>query len=182
MYASLLAKFLVALVGIAHRRCTRCYAICQAVRAIFLLLYMQNNLWTLLLVSWAVTLMISDWSRNLFIWIVLLAECYLPYCLYQLVTQFCAVFFSPNFCLCYFTCFFPTMLGIFWEHAIEVNLSALIVIILPKQTQSCNMGEFKCSIIERTLKLCCVEKGSRSPVTRIWFVLKRKILTNTQEL
>ena len=107
---------------------------------------------------------------------------FLPYCLYQLVTQFCAVFFSPNFCLCYFTCFFPTMLGIFWEHAIEVNLSALIGIILPKQTQSCNMGEFKCSIIERTLKLGCVEKGSRSPMTRIWFVLKRKILTNTQEL
>ena len=94
MYASLLAKFLVALVGIAHRRCTRCYAICQAVRAIFLLLYMQNNLWTLLLVSWAVTLMISDWSRNLFTWIVLLAECYLPYCLYQLVTKFCAIFGS----------------------------------------------------------------------------------------
>ena len=94
MYASLLAKFLVALVGIAHRRCTRCYAICQAVRAIFLLLYMQNNLWTLLLVSWAVTLMISDWSRNLFIWIVLLAECYLPYCSYQLVTKFCAIFGS----------------------------------------------------------------------------------------
>ena len=94
MYASLLAKFLVALIDIARRRCTRCYAIFQAIRAIFLLLYMQNNPWTLLLVNWAVTLMISEWSRNLFIWIVLLAECYLPYCLYQLVNKFRAIFGS----------------------------------------------------------------------------------------
>ena len=95
MYASLLAKLLVALVGKTRSRCRVHTLLCYFSSCpCFLLLCMQNNLWTLLLVNWAVTLMISEWSRNLFIWIVLLAEYYLPYCLYQLVTKFCAIFGS----------------------------------------------------------------------------------------
>ena len=99
--------------GAELEKTRRCYrrdcAILQACRAYILLLYMQNMILTLVLVSWGLARIQG---------FVFLAPCnmksafsraILPHCLYYLVTL--VLFFAPNFWLCYFLRFFQLSVG-----------------------------------------------------------------------